>query len=58
MAGPLLNFYLGNTSPLILLSYYLLDSLFLLCYPRPSVGPLGPFFSDSYMLDDSLSCTS
>ena len=56
MARPLPNPHVTNSSPLILLSYYLLDSLFLLCYPRPSVGPLGPFFSDSYMLALSVQC--
>ena len=38
MAGPLLNLHMANASPLILLSYYLLKSMFHLCYPRPNGG--------------------
>lgn len=35
MAGPLSNLHIANTSPLIVLNYYLLKSKFHLCYPRP-----------------------
>lgn len=38
MAGPLLNFHFGNTSPPILRNYYLLKSMFSLCYTRPKYG--------------------
>ena len=38
MAGPLPNFHVANTSPLILLSYYLLKSIFHLCYSRRNAG--------------------
>ena len=38
MAGPLPNFHVANTSPPILLSYYLLKSIFHLCYSRPNEG--------------------
>ena len=43
VAGPLSNLHAANTSPLILLSYYLLKSIFHLCYSRPSGAgePLG-----------------
>ena len=49
MAGPLPNFHVANTSPLILLSYYFLKSLFPLCYLRPSQGK-GPFGHSSQAL--------
>jgi hypothetical protein len=47
MSGPLPNYYIVSASPLILLSYYLLLSIFHLCYPSPSWGrgSWGCFFS-------------
>lgn len=43
MAGPLTNFHTANASPPLLLNYYLLNSIFHLCYPRPNQwGSLGP----------------
>ena len=51
MAGPLPNFHVANTSPPILLNYYLLKSIFHHCCPRPSWGdPLGSLFPGSYMI--------
>ena len=38
MFGPLPDFHVANASPLILLNYYLLKSIFHLCYPRPIGG--------------------
>jgi hypothetical protein len=38
IAWSLANFHIVNTSPTILLSYYLLKFIFHLCYPRPSGG--------------------
>jgi len=37
MVGLHPSFHMANTSPPILLSYYLLKSIFHLCYPRPNV---------------------
>ena len=55
MAGPLPNLHVANAALLILLSYYLLKSIFHLCYPRPKyVGRLGPFSPGSYILVVSL----
>ena len=43
MTGPLPNFHVANASPPIFLSYYLLKSIFHLCYPRPNgEWPQGP----------------
>lgn len=44
MAVPLPNFHVVNTSLPIFLSYYLLKSMFYLCYPRPNGEALGCSF--------------
>jgi hypothetical protein len=52
MVRPLPNFYTANTSPPKLLSYYLLKSIFHLCYLRASWGwwVLGSLSSSSDMI--------
>lgn len=42
---------IDTTDTLILLSYYLVKSIFRICYPRPNWGRvLGPLFPCSYMI--------
>ena len=55
MTGPLSKLHITNSTPPILLSYYLLKSVFHLCCPRPNgggrkLGPLFPLFRDCYAL--------
>lgn len=54
MAGPLSNLYTVNTSPPILLSHYLLKTVFYLCFPRPNRGAGGralqPLFPGLYVI--------
>ena len=40
MGGPLLNFHVANPPPSDILSYYLLNPIFHLCWPGPSQAAL------------------
>ena len=50
MSEPLPNIHVANASPLILLSYYLLKSIFHLCYLRPKGRGTGAILPGSYMI--------
>ena len=50
MTGPLPNFHIANFSLPILLNYYLLKSIILLCCPIPHDGGLERLFPSFYII--------